>query len=64
MRDFKSFSSREINKSLGNNRKFRWQRSFYDHVIRTDKVLNAIREYIRNNPAEWHEDVENMKGNL
>ena len=38
-----------------------WQRSFYDHIIRNDKSLNNIREYIRNNPATWGEDEENIK---
>ena len=37
-----------------------WQRSFYDHVIRNDKSLNNIREYIINNPLQWDDDVENI----
>ena len=28
---------------------FRWQRSFFDHVVRNDKSLAAIREYITTN---------------
>jgi len=27
-----------------------WQRSGYDHIIRTDEDLRGIVEYIRNNP--------------
>ncbi|MEI9476332.1 MAG: transposase [Deltaproteobacteria bacterium] len=27
-----------------------WQRNYYEHVIRNEKALNSIREYIRNNP--------------
>ena len=27
-----------------------WQRNYYEHVIRTDKALYKIREYIQNNP--------------
>ena len=38
---------------------FAWQRSFYDHVIRNDKSLNKIREYIINNPINWAIDEEN-----
>ncbi len=30
-----------------------WQRSFYDRVIRNDRELNAIREYIQANPGNW-----------
>lgn len=35
-----------------------WQRGFYDHVVRDDRDLERIREYIANNPARWHEDRE------
>jgi REP element-mobilizing transposase RayT len=35
---------------------FRWQRNFYEHVIRNDHDLNRIREYIHNNPMKWHLD--------
>jgi REP element-mobilizing transposase RayT len=37
-----------------------WQRSFYDHIIRDEKSLNKIRNYIINNPANWLEDEENI----
>jgi len=40
-----------------------WQRSFYDHVIRNEKSLQKIREYIINNPATWADD-ENNKNNI
>ncbi|MFA5271769.1 MAG: transposase [Candidatus Omnitrophota bacterium] len=36
-----------------------WQRSLYDHIIRNDKSLNNIRQYICNNPATWDSDMEN-----
>ena len=36
-----------------------WQRNFYERVIRNDRELNAIREYIANNPANWEQDTEN-----
>jgi len=35
---------------------FHWQRGFYDHVIRDDRDLNRIRDYIINNPLKWHLD--------
>jgi putative transposase len=38
---------------------FRWQRSFYDHIIRNEKELNQKREYILNNPLKWELDKEN-----
>ncbi|MCK4396605.1 transposase [candidate division WOR-3 bacterium] len=40
------------------NKKF-WQRSYYEHIIRNEKELNRIREYIQNNPLKWELDREN-----
>ena len=37
-----------------------WQRSFYDHVIRNERSLNAIRKYITENPENWGQDIENL----
>lgn len=36
-----------------------WQRNYYDHIIRNEKELTRIREYIVNNPARWELDHEN-----
>lgn len=36
-----------------------WQHGFFDHVIRNERELAAIREYIVNNPMRWHLDREN-----
>ena len=37
-----------------------WQRSFYDHVIRNERSLDAVREYISNNPENWEHDIDNL----
>lgn len=39
-----------------------WQPRFYDHIIRHERSLYAIREYIKNNPMNWEKDRENIKG--
>jgi REP element-mobilizing transposase RayT len=36
-----------------------WQRNYHEHVIRNESSLQAIREYIANNPAQWALDKEN-----
>ncbi len=36
-----------------------WQRSFYDHVIRNNKDLFRVQEYILNNPLSWSLDEDN-----
>lgn len=33
-----------------------WQRNYYEHLIRNEKSLNRIRDYILNNPVSWEED--------
>ena len=36
-----------------------WQRNYYERVIRNDEELNAIRQYIIDNPKNWNEDKYN-----
>jgi REP element-mobilizing transposase RayT len=36
-----------------------WQRNYYEHVIRNEKSLNKIREYVQNNPLKWDLDQYN-----
>lgn len=38
-----------------------WQRNYYEHIIRNQRELNAIRHYIRNNPLQWDLDRDNPK---
>lgn len=35
---------------------FKWQRNYYEHIIRNEQDLNEIREYIINNPLKWELD--------
>lgn len=55
---FKSSITRELKRK---NIEFSWQRSFYDHIIRTEHSLKKIREYIRWNPLKWDIDPENKE---
>ena len=55
---FKTTSSKLIHQNGLSD--FAWQRSFYDYIIRNDKSLNKIREYIINNPINWANDEENI----
>lgn len=36
-----------------------WQRGFHDAIIRDEKMLDALRHYVENNPALWAEDRHN-----
>ncbi len=36
-----------------------WQRNYYERVIRDERELSAVREYIAVNPLKWRLDREN-----
>ena len=38
---------------------FSWQTGYYEHVVRDPGELGRIRQYIRNNPAQWAIDHDN-----
>ncbi len=59
---FKSAVSKNINKLRNTSGSSIWQRNFYEHIIRNEKELNRIREYIINNAMKWAMDRDNPKG--
>lgn len=56
---FKSAVTRCINHVRGSLGTSVWQRNYWEHVIRTERVLNAIRQYIHANPSRWSFDRYN-----
>lgn len=56
VRALKSFSSRRINEMRKTNIPNIWQPRFYDRVIRNERELHIIRNYIRTNPVDWEKD--------
>jgi len=54
---FKSMCTKRIRKA--GFLAFAWQPRFYDHIIRNEKSLQRIREYIINNPLKWELDRYN-----
>jgi REP element-mobilizing transposase RayT len=57
IRAFKSTTKRYANQ---NNIEFEWQSRYHDRIIRNEKELNAIRQYIIDNPLNWAKDVLNV----
>lgn len=53
---FKSVCTKRINKIDVVNKKFIWQRNYYEHIIRNDDDLYRIRKYIELNPLKWQLD--------
>jgi putative transposase len=56
---FKMNTAKRFNQILNRTGQPFWQRNYYEHVIRNEKELNRIRDYIQNNPLRWEFDREN-----
>jgi REP element-mobilizing transposase RayT len=61
IQQFKRACTIEI-KSLHPKNNFKWQRSFYDRIIRNERELHNVRKYIIQNPLKWEleRDVINL----
>ncbi|MFN7412929.1 transposase [Anabaena sp. AL09] len=57
--NYKSVSTRQINRMNKAKGNVIWQRNYYEHIIRNEEALNNIREYIVNNSINWVKDQEN-----
>lgn len=60
VRSFKSAVTKRINEIRKTPGAKLWQRNYYEHIIRNEKSLENIRNYIINNPAKWDEDENNL----
>jgi putative transposase len=57
--NFKSITARRINRLRRMPGLPVWQRNYYEHIVRDERALNAIRQYIATNPARWAWDTYN-----
>jgi len=53
IRSYKSVCTKNIKKFKAD---FAWQDNFYDRIVREEKELDNIKQYIYNNPLKWGED--------
>ena len=49
IKQYKNIVTKQIGYSI-------WQKSYYEHIIRTEKDYYKIKEYIRNNVMNWKQD--------
>lgn len=60
VRSYKSSVTKFCNENYKNfdffPRKTIWQENFYEHVIRNERNLATLQEYIVNNPLRWELD--------
>jgi REP element-mobilizing transposase RayT len=56
---FKSAAAKRINQLRNTPGAPVWQRNYHDRIIRSERELNAARQYILDNPRKWAEDKHN-----
>jgi len=59
IRGFKAAVTRAVAAAGHGLRHPLWQRNYYEHIIRSEESLEAIRAYIADNPAKWAYDRQN-----
>ena len=55
---FKSSVTKRIKTICEHSNPVIWQRNYYEIIVRDEKQLNQIRQYMINNPQTWDEDPE------
>jgi hypothetical protein len=59
MSGFQSSVTRRVNQIRKTPGISVWQRNYLDRIIRDKRDCYRIRDYIQNNPLNWHQDKEN-----
>ena len=57
IRNFKTSSATKINRLRESPGVPVWQRNYYERIVRNDKELDLIREYINSNAINWRTDI-------
>lgn len=55
---YKSIATKRINQMRATPAVPVWQRNYQDHIIRDERELLRVQEYIHNNPMQWELDKE------
>ncbi|MBD2070383.1 transposase [Leptolyngbya sp. FACHB-671] len=53
---FKTVFTKRINLIQSTSGSLVWQRNYYEHIVRNEKSLHDIRQYIHHNPISWQQD--------
>lgn len=57
---FKTYLNWIKTNSVSKQAKF-WHDNYYEHIVRNERELNAIRQYIIDNPRNWDIDRDNLE---
>jgi hypothetical protein len=58
VQNYKSVTTRKTNQLRGLSGKTVWQRNYHERIIRSQRELEAKRDYIANNPLQRALDAE------
>ena len=53
---FKAVTTKRVNALRETPGAVVWQRGFHDHIIRHERALAQIRDYMADNPGRWEDD--------
>ena len=59
IQNYKSVTTRTINRLRRLAGRTVWQRNYHERIVRNQRELEAKRSYIDNNPMQWALDAEN-----
>ena len=59
IRTFKALTSYYLH--AAGSYEFGWQQKYWDSILRNEKQLDHVRQYILNNPAKWALDTLNVE---
>jgi len=62
VRSYKAGVTRRCHETASRN--FAWQPGFREHILSGNTSVDAVRDYIANNPANWLKDLENPRNRL
>ena len=58
---FKTVSTKRINAIRNTPSEPIWQRNYYEHIVRDERALDTIRDYIAANPRRWESGRDNPR---
>ncbi|MEZ5338204.1 MAG: transposase [bacterium] len=62
IRSFKGCVTKEVRRHGGRPDLVIWQHNFHDRIVRSDRSLAAIRNYIANNPGALESRIDDLLG--
>ena len=59
---YKYHTTKAVNLLWGTPGNRVWQRNYHDRIVRNEREVQAIRQYVHQNPLRWPDDPEHPAG--